>query len=251
MSEKLSVDPEYAHLLHENFAKVRSGISAAADGRDVLLIGATKTVSAQIINYAAQECGLTDIGENRVQELVEKYPYLRTDLLRLHFIGRLQQNKVKYIIDKVCMIHSVDSVKLAREIDRCAKKKSLVMDVLIEINIGREESKGGVDPGDVLRFAEEISGFENIRLVGVMSVPPKTDSHDDCVRHFGQTREILTRLTDAGLVTTERPIMSAGMSDSYASAIACGANAVRIGTALFGKRMYKNNEEKNDKIVDQ
>ena len=251
MSEKLSVDPEYARLLHENFAKVRSGISAAAGGRDVLLIGATKTVSAEVINYAAQECGLTDIGENRVQELVEKYPHLRTDLLRLHFIGRLQQNKVKYIIDKVCMIHSVDSVKLAREIDRCAKKKSLVMNVLIEINVGREESKGGVDPDDVLRLAEEISEFENIRLVGVMSVPPKTDSHDDYVKHFGKTKEILDRLTSAGLLATDRPVMSAGMSDSYVTAIGCGANAVRIGTALFGKRMYKNNEEKNnDKIVD-
>ena len=238
MSEKLSVDFETAEFLKKNFNNVRSRIKAASNGADVKLVGATKTVDASVINYAAENLGLTDIGENRVQELVAKYDSLQKDRLNIHFIGRLQTNKVKYIIDKVCLIQSVDTVELAAEIDKQARKHGRIMDVLIEVNIAGEISKGGAAPDDVVDLAEKISEMPNVRLVGLMSVPPKDDSEEEYRIHFKETGELLEILREKRLVAVENPVLSMGMSDSYESAVECGANMVRIGSALFGARDY-------------
>jgi PLP dependent protein len=238
MSEKLSVDFETAEFLKNNFNNVRCRIKAASNGADVKLVGATKTVDASVINYAAENLGLTDIGENRVQELVAKYDSLQKERLNIHFIGRLQTNKVKYIIDKVCLIQSVDTVELAAEIDKQARKHGRIMDVLIEVNIAGEISKGGATPDDVVKLAEKISEMPNVRLVGLMSVPPKDDSEEEYRIHFKKTGELLEILCEKRLVAVENPVLSMGMSDSYESAVECGANMVRIGSALFGARDY-------------
>ncbi len=239
MSEKLSVDFETAEFLKKNFNSVRSRIEAVSNGADIRIVGATKTVDASVINYAAENLGLTDIGENRVQELVAKYDSLQKDRLNIHFIGRLQTNKVKYIIDKVCLIQSVDSIGLAAEIDKQAKKHGRIMDILIEVNVAGELSKGGAAPDEVVGLAEKISGLPNVRLVGLMSVPPKDDGDEEYRIHFKKTGELLETLEKNRLVDVGHPVLSMGMSDSYECAVECGANMVRIGSALFGARDYK------------
>lgn len=240
MSEKSLTDPEKIQALSARFADVKERIRIAAGDRKITLVGATKTVDAGTVNYAAENLGLRDIGENKVQELLSKYDELRRDLLNIHFIGRLQTNKVKYIIDKVCLIHSVDSLSLAREIDRQACKHSLKMNILAEINIASEPSKGGVFPGDAIEFARSLCEFENLSLVGVMSVPPKGATKDELFEHFTKTGRILDEMMSCGYIAADEPILSMGMSDSFESAIECGANTVRIGSALFGKRIYQN-----------
>ena len=156
---------------------VQEGILAAAEraGRapgDVTLLAATKYANVEQIN-ALPALGVHDIGENRVQALLEKWDALDKENLRVHFIGSLQKNKVKYIVDKVCMIHSLDSVELAREIDKQCKKQGRVMDVLVEINCAREESKGGIAPEQVEAFCAQLAQFEALRLRGFMTMAPK------------------------------------------------------------------------------
>lgn len=240
MSEKSLTDSEKIHALSMRFADVNERIKIAAKGRNITLVGATKTVDAETINFAAENLGLHDIGENKVQELLSKYDDLRRDLLNIHFIGRLQTNKVKYIIDKVCLIHSVDSLSLAREIDKQAHKHSLKMNVLAEVNIASEPSKGGICPDDAIEFAGSLCKFENLSLVGVMSVPPKGATKEKLFEYFTKTKSILDNMVSCGYIAADEPILSMGMSDSFESAIECGANTVRIGSALFGKRIYPN-----------
>ena len=174
--------------LKNNVYSLRKSIEAAKSRqitqKDVTLLAATKTVPAEVINYVTKELGVTDIGENRVQELLDKYDKLDLDGVRLHFIGKLQTNKVKYIIDKVDMIHSLDSIKLAREIDSRAKKIDKVMDVLVEINSGREENKSGILPEEVPSFMKELESFENIRVKGFMTIAPVCDEKEDYRKYF-------------------------------------------------------------------
>ncbi|MBO7739980.1 MAG: alanine racemase, partial [Clostridia bacterium] len=142
---------ERLEILEENLPRIRREVEEYGKGKATLL-AATKTVPVDVIDYAIDHMGLTCIGENRVQELLEKYDALHKDGIEIHFIGRLQTNKVKYIIDKVSLIHSVDSEKLAREINRQAEKHGIVMDILVEVNVGREESKGGIYPEELATF---------------------------------------------------------------------------------------------------
>ena len=177
----------------ENIAAVKDGIEFGCkvsdrDARGVTLLAATKTVDPETINFAIEN-GITTIGENRVQELLEKYDAINKDNVDIHFIGRLQTNKVKYIIDKVSMIHSVDSLKLAAEIDRQAKKHGIVMNVLAEINIGHEDSKGGVDPAQTEEFLRGLSTFENIKVKGLMTIPPI----EICMNYLWVCRRIMFR----------------------------------------------------------
>ena len=143
----------------------------AVKDKNVTVVAATKTVDVERINYAI-ECGLRDIGENRVGELLEKYEHY-DKRARVHFIGQLQRNKVKYIIDKVCLIHSVDSIPLADEIEKQARKHGIVMDVLVEVNIGREASKGGVMPEDLDEILDHIRSLEHVKVRGLMTIGPK------------------------------------------------------------------------------
>ncbi|MBR6682244.1 MAG: YggS family pyridoxal phosphate-dependent enzyme, partial [Clostridia bacterium] len=155
--------------------------------KEVTLLAATKTVPADVINYTTQVLGIKHIGENRVQELVDKYDDLVLDGVKVHFIGKLQTNKVKYIIDKVDLIHSLDSIKLAAEIDKRAKGIGKVMDVLVEINSGREENKSGIFPEEVDDFLEKIKEFRNIRVKGFMTIAPVCSEKSDYRKYFGET----------------------------------------------------------------
>ena len=226
-------------VIRENFARVRENLERAAEkaGRKTpLLIAATKTVPVEVINFAASELGLTDIGENRVQELTEKYDSLDKSL-NVHFIGTLQTNKVHSVVGKASVIHSVDSVKLAREIDRVSKKTGVVTDVLCEVNIGREEAKGGVMPEDAVKFALEIEELESIFVRGMMTMAPNCVEKTDYLKYFEETYAIFVDFLRKTRHNIIEPVLSMGMSDSYEYAAASGATAVRVGRALFGKRL--------------
>ena len=231
---------DYIDILSENLPIVRKSIEDhKRAGQSVTLLAATKTVPVEVINYAIDTLGITCIGENRVQELLEKYDALHKDNVSIHFIGRLQTNKVKYIIDKVSLIHSVDSLRLAREIDRQAKKHGLVMDILIELNIAAEESKGGILPEEFDGFLEEIASLSAIRPVGLMVIPPATATKEETFEYFTRTYQFFVDFSETKMhKNIDTYILSMGMSDSYADAVSCGSNLVRIGSAIFGKRNY-------------
>ncbi len=219
-------------------AKIAQAQSQSPYGQDVLLLAATKTVDAQTINAAARECGLTHIGENRVQELLAKYDALDKSRLSIHFIGALQTNKVKYIIDKVDMIHSVDSLRLAAEIDRQAKRVGRVMPILVEVNSAAEESKGGILPCDVLDFLIALRAFSNLSVQGLMTLGKKTQKTEEKYEFFAKTYRLFLDGAQKKLYNIDDPVLSMGMSDSFCEAIACGATLVRVGSALFGPRSY-------------
>lgn len=241
MSERLSVD-----LLEEAFQTVRKKISLAAGERQVTLLAATKTVPAERINYAVDHLGLCDIGENRVQELLSKYDDLHKEHLRIHFIGRLQTNKVKYIIDKVCLIHSLDSVGLATEIEKQAAKCQKRMDVLIELSLAGEASKGGIPVEQLPSLLDFVKDCSHIRVCGIMVIPPATEDEKMLQSYFSRAKEEFNRLSGEGAFSaTDHPILSMGMSDSYVTAVKCGSTLVRIGSALFGKRDYSKTEKLN------
>lgn len=239
MADGKSICGYDADALRRNFENVRAGLAEAGarspSGHAPHLIAATKTVPVEVINYAAENLGLTDIGENRVQELLDKYDRLSPSL-RVHFIGSLQCNKVKYIIDKVSMIHSVDSVRLAEEISRRAEASGKKMDVLAEVNIGRETSKGGVMPEEAVDFALRISDFPGLSVRGLMTMAPKCDEKSDYDKYFEETYALFVDFLRKKRHNIIEPVLSMGMSDSYLSAAEKGATAVRVGTALFGRR---------------
>lgn len=217
-------------MIKDNILEIKNNIRAAAEksGRsedDITLVAVSKTVSPDKIKEAAA-CGITEIGENYVQELLSKYDDLPNDKINIHFIGHLQRNKVKYIVDKVCIIESVDSYALAEEIDKRCRAISKVMDVLVEVNIGAEESKTGADEKTVLQLCEDIDKLQNVSLKGLMCIPPA-----DCgAEVFDRMHALCDSL---GL-----PILSMGMSGDYQTAIEHGSTCVRIGTSIFGKRNY-------------
>jgi pyridoxal phosphate enzyme (YggS family) len=206
------------------------------DGRAELLL-ATKTVPPELINYAVT-CGTRLIGENRVQELLEKYDSLDKENMEIHFIGHLQTNKVKYIIDKVSMIHSVDSLALASEIEKQAAKHNLTMKVLIEINIGSEAGKSGIAMEDTEEFLEKIGEFPHLQPCGLMIIPPKTEFPEENLHFF---EKIYQKFIDIRVKKEDNKnwaVLSAGMSGDYLQAVSCGANLVRVGSAVFGARSY-------------
>ncbi len=224
---------EKKQLIQTNLSAIKSELPAG-----VALLAATKTVAAEYINFAA-DCGLSLIGENRVNELLEKYDAIDKSRLDIHFIGRLQTNKVKYIIDKVSMIHSVDSLKLAKEISRRAEGIGKVMDVLVEINIGSEESKGGIMPEQTEDFLREIALLKGIKVKGLMTIPPKSDDKEKNIVFYQKIRKIFIDIMGKNVDNIIMEYLSAGMSGDWREAIACGSNMVRIGAGIFGERHYK------------
>ena len=226
--------------LEKNVAEARRRMREASRlaGRDeesVLLVAAVKYADAAEIDALCHRFGVTDIGENRVQQLLEHCEQVDLSDVNLHFIGTLQTNKVKYIIDKVCMIHSLDSLKLAAEIDRQAKKHGLVMDVLVEVNSGEEESKSGLLPSEVEEFCLALSQFSSIRHRGFMTMAPKCEKKEDYLKYFSQTYAQVLDIWTKKLHNIGRPILSMGMSESFEEAIASGSDIVRIGRSLFVK----------------
>lgn len=202
----------------------------------VKISAATKTVPPSVINYAAS-LGLKCIGENRVQEFLDKEIHLDESIER-HFIGTLQRNKVKYIAGKVSLIQSVDSVPLALEISRRAEAGGFVQDILAEINIGRESGKGGFLPENLENSLDMMSEFHGIRLCGIMTIAPHCSKKDDYRKFFAETYQILLDIAAKKMHNIEVPLLSMGMSDNYEIAIEYGANIIRPGMAIFGKRHY-------------
>lgn len=220
----------------ENYKNAMSRLETALEesGRnrkDVLVIGASKTMPLERILFVRDNTDVKIFGENRVQELLEKY----TPDVRWHFIGQLQTNKVKYIVDKVELIHSVDRLSLLQEIDRQAKKHGKVQDILIEVNIGGEEKKGGVAPAEVIDFAKEVDKYPSVRLKGLMSVLPNVEK-EALDAFYLQLSKLYDTLKQTRLDNADIRYLSAGMSNDYDVAVKYGANIVRLGRALFGER---------------
>ena len=226
----------------DNLKIIRNNIAVAAEksGRkesDIRLMAVTKTVAPELVNIAIEN-GVDLLGENRVQEYLDKKDSYNSGC-EVQFIGHLQTNKVKYIIDKVSMIQSVDSVKLATEISKNAVKNNLIMDILVEINIGQEVSKSGTSPQEALELVDEISKLDGIRVRGIMSIPPICEKKADSLRYFSSLRQIFVDISAKNIDNVYMDYLSMGMSQDYEAAIEMGANIVRIGSALFGQRQYR------------
>lgn len=225
---------ENIQIIRDNIIKHALKVNRNPD--DILLLAVTKTFGIDNIEEAIS-CGITDIGENKAQELNEKYPYLK-DKVNFHFIGHLQTNKVKYVIDKVKLIHSLDSIRLADEIDKRAKQKKIIMDCLVEINIGGEESKYGILPDEMHNFIKSMEKYDNIKIRGLMTVAPSLP--DEEVRiYFKKMKVLFDELKAIKQENVDVKYLSMGMSNDYCVAIEEGSNIVRIGTSIFGKRLYK------------
>lgn len=216
--------------IKKGYEQVLAKINALDKDGKVTLLCATKTQSVQDVNYLIS-LGCKVIGENRVNELLEKYQDYDKSA-QVHFIGTLQSNKVKYIIDKVSLIHSVDTVSLLEEISKRATKIGKVMDVLIEVNSGKEEAKGGIMPEDVVEFVAKARGYEGIRVKGLMTMAPRCTSKEEYLKYFGITKSLFDEL----FANEKDAILSMGMSESYEYAIEAGATLVRVGSGVFGAR---------------
>lgn len=227
----------------ENLGIICGNISEAYDkyrndGSKVDIMAVTKTVPPEVVNWVFS-LGLDLLGENRVQEFLSKKDSYNTysdhgTPPRIHFIGHLQTNKVKYIIDDVDMIQSVDSLKLAQEINRLAIAHNKVMDVLCEVNIGGEDSKSGVSPDEITSLLEQLAPMEGIRVKGLMTIPPPVDSDI----FLGKMEELFNNIKDRQLKGISMETLSMGMTHDYAEAVKHGSTIVRIGTGLFGARKY-------------
>lgn len=221
--------------LEERVALVRETLrrESAPWGREPTLIAVTKTVSPdQIAPLAA--LGVRDIGENRVQAIREKLPALEENF-RIHMIGRLQSNKVKYIIRDVCLIHSADHLPLIAEIDRQAAKSGVVMPVLVQVNIAREQQKGGVDARETLAFIRQAAAYPRVKVMGLMAIMPLGAPRDELFGFFTGMRALFDRCAEAGVPNTDIRELSMGMSQDYDLAARAGATMVRVGSKLFSK----------------
>ena len=236
MTERSFRDVEYNYkLINERIAE-----AAEKSGRrreDITLLAATKTVDAQTINHAIS-LGLDHIGENRVQELLSKYEQYDLEHCSLQFIGHLQTNKVRQIVDKVDLIQSVDSFKLAKEISNQSLKRDKVTDILVEVNIGREENKSGVFEENLEELLCQISELKGISVKGLMTIPPICENEHKILKYFNNMHKLFIDISQKKLDNVSMTILSMGMSADYYQAILEGANMVRVGSALFGARNY-------------
>ena len=223
-------------VICENIAKAAASVGKTP--QDITFLAATKTVDAETINHAIA-LGLRYIGENRVQELLSKYDDYDLDHASLQFIGHLQSNKVRQIVGKVDLIQSVDSEKLAREIARCSQKQGITTDILLEVNIGREENKSGVLPELLPELLEKVKDIPHIRVRGLMAIPPICENSQENSKFFDNMRKFFLDIKGKNIDNISMDILSMGMSDDYEEAIKCGANMIRVGSALFGARNYQ------------
>jgi pyridoxal phosphate enzyme (YggS family) len=232
---------EKAFEIRENVARIRENMK---DYPHVHIMAVIKTRTPDEINFAIRECGITLLGENRVQELLAHYDDLDHSA-KLHFIGSLQKNKVKYIIDKVDMIESLDSLSLAAEIDKQAKKAGLKMPVLIELNIGREESKGGIFPEELPALCDALRAYDSITPSGLMTIAPICENKDDYNGYFSEMKRLLDTVFKVKFPEVQSSILSMGMSGSFHEALQNGSDIIRIGEGIFGKRgePYKKAEQ--------
>lgn len=230
-------------MLKENLAIVEQNICEACKraGRareEVTLIAVSKTKPVDMLQEVYDE-GIRHFGENKVQELCGKVDELPSDI-KWHMIGHLQRNKVKYIVDKVELIHSVDTYRLAEEINIQAKKKNIIVPILVEVNIAGEESKFGTSEEDAILLVEEISKLENIRIKGLMTIAPYVVDSEENRLFFRKIKQLSVDITNKNIHNVAMEILSMGMTGDYAVAIEEGATMVRVGTGIFGERVYKN-----------
>ena len=230
-------------MVKEQLAQVEENIVKACEkaGRsrsEVTLIAVSKTKPVEML-LEAYEAGARDFGENKVQELVDKIPRLPKDI-RWHMIGHLQRNKVKYIVDQVSLIHSVDTYRLAEEINIQALKKNITVPVLIEVNVANEASKFGVQAEDTLQLVQEIaSTLKNIRIQGLMTIAPYVDDPEDNRLYFRKLKDLSVDIAAENIDNVSMNVLSMGMTGDYTVAIEEGATMVRVGTGIFGERNYQ------------
>jgi pyridoxal phosphate enzyme (YggS family) len=227
------------HFISENVSAIKARIRAAAirSGRNpesIKIIGVSKTVDADRIKEAF-DCGITDFGENRVQELCKKHDILNIEC-NWHLIGHLQTNKVKYIMDKVSLIHSLDSIELATEIQKRAERANRLIDVLVQVNVAAEDTKFGISPDEAVSFIRKASEMGNIRVKGLMTIAPMTPNAEEIRWVFADLRKLLIDIEQENIDNVSMDYLSMGMSNDFEVAIEEGSNMVRIGTSLFGKR---------------
>ncbi|MBP1565853.1 MAG: YggS family pyridoxal phosphate-dependent enzyme [Oscillospiraceae bacterium] len=224
--------------IDENYKRIVFNLNEAKEkynrsGENIDIMAVTKTISPEVVNYAISSCGIKILGENRVQEYLSKKEFYSP--ASVHFIGQLQTNKVKYIVDSVDMIQSVDSVKLALEIDKHAERAKKVQNVLVEVNIAGEEAKGGVSPDRLTEMLYELSELRNIKVCGLMTVPPVFESE----KFLYNMQKIYIDISEKKIDNINMSHLSMGMSGDYETAVRYGSTMIRIGSALFGARVYK------------
>lgn len=207
---------------------------------DCTLIAVSKTKPVSML-LEAYEAGCRDFGENKVQELLDKYPQMPTDT-KWHMIGHLQTNKVKYIVDKVHLIHSVDSLRLAAEISKEAIKKHLTVNVLLEVNVAEEESKYGFKANEVEEAAMEIAKLPGVKVQGLMTIAPYVDDSENNRIYFSQLKQLAVDISAKNIDNVNMNILSMGMTGDYIVAVSEGATYVRIGSGIFGNRIYNQKE---------
>lgn len=235
--ERSLTDIKYNYdFINEKIAE--AAMKAGKTRDDITFLSATKTVEPEYINYAIS-LGLSYIGENKVQELLSKYDQYNLENCSLQFIGHLQSNKVRQIVGKVDLIQSIDSMKLAKEVSKCSLKNNITSDILVEVNIGKEENKSGVMPEMLEELVEEISPLPAVNVKGLMTIPPICEKKDEIRRYFEKMNRLFLDISSKKLDNVSMDILSMGMSSDYYEAILEGANMVRIGSALFGNRIYK------------
>ena len=228
--------------IEENLKVIRNRINEAAvrSGRsekDVRFMAVTKTVDPVYINHAI-DCGIDLIGENKVQEFLGKKDALKLEKVEKHLIGHLQSNKVRKIITEVDMIQSVDSVSLAKEIERQAEKNNMTANVLIEVNVGGEDSKTGMDKSLFLESFAEIAEMKHIHIRGLMTIPPICENNAELTKFFNEMYNMFIDIKAKKLDNVSMDILSMGMSGDFEQAILCGSDLVRVGSAIFGQRIY-------------
>ncbi|MDW7675903.1 MAG: YggS family pyridoxal phosphate-dependent enzyme [Bacillota bacterium] len=207
------------------------------DGTEIKLVAVTKTLPIEAITNV-YDLGIYDIGENKVQELLEKYDQLKHLNINWHFIGHLQTNKVKYVVDKVSLIHSVDSFKLAKEISKECVKKNICVNILIQFNVVGEDSKYGFAPEEAIKIVEKISLLNNLKIKGLMTMAPFVENPEETRRCFRGLTTLANLIREANIPNVEMQELSMGMSNDFQVAIEEGATIIRLGTGLFGERQY-------------
>ncbi len=224
----------------QNISEILKNVEAAAlkAGKsfdDITVIAVTKTVDSDKA-LEAFKAGLINLGENRVQEFVSKYEKLEKNNINWHIIGHLQKNKVKYIIGKIKLIHSLESLALAEELDKRSKQQGIITEVLVELNIAEEESKFGIKKENLIEFIKSVEDFENIKIVGLMTVAPFVEDKEEVRWVFKEMKHLYDKVSSMSFKNVEMKFLSMGMTNDYDVAIEEGANIIRIGTAIFGSR---------------
>ena len=232
-------------MLKDNFEAVEKKVAdackrAGRDRSEVTLIAVSKTKPVDMLREV-YDAGARDFGENKVQEICEKYDQLPSDM-KWHMIGHLQRNKVKQVIDKVALIHSVDSYRLAQEISVQAQKKGLTIPILVEVNIAGEESKFGISAEDTIQLVEEISVLPNLKIMGLMSIEPYVVDAEENRLYCRQIKQLSVDIKNKNIDNVSMDILSMGMTGDYEVAIEEGATMVRVGTGIFGARNYNTKE---------